>query len=239
METLLSVDLGTTGCKAAVCSLEGELLGISYIEYPLMNLSPQFVEQDANLWWSLSQQVIREAIAATGVGGGNIRALSVSSQGISFVPINLSGQILRNSINWLDTRATAQAATIQAKISDDRLFRVTGKRPGAFYVLPKLLWLREHEPELYGDTYKFLMAHDYLLNKLCGATVTDYSMAGGNLLLDRYALKWSDELFSIFDINHDQLLANALCWYCALDYRKNIPGLDIWLENLFFTLMMS
>ena len=67
---LLSVNLGTTGCKAAVCSLEGRPLGASYIEYPLINLSPQFVEQDANLWWSLSQQVIREAIEAADVDGG-------------------------------------------------------------------------------------------------------------------------------------------------------------------------
>ena len=69
MDTLLSVDLGTTGCKAVVCWLEGQLLGISNIEYPLIHISPQFVEQDANLWWSLSRQVIREAVEAEEVDG--------------------------------------------------------------------------------------------------------------------------------------------------------------------------
>jgi xylulokinase len=72
-------------------------------------------------------------------------------------------------------------------------------------VLPKLLWLREHEPELCGKTHKFLMAHDYLLYKLCGATITDYSMAGGSLLLDLHALEWSEELLTIFDVSQDQL----------------------------------
>jgi xylulokinase len=205
METLLSVDLGTTGCKAAVYSVEGQVLGTSYIEYPLIGLSPEFVEQDANLWWSLTQQVIQEAIAKSGVKGRGIRALSVSSQGISFVPINRSGQVLRNAINWLDTRATTQAAAIRRRIKDEHLFQVTGKRPGAFYVLPKLLWLREHEPGLFGETYKFLMAHDYLLYKLCGATVTDFSMAGGSLLLDLHLLNWSDELLTTFEIGRDQL----------------------------------
>ncbi len=205
MDALLSLDLGTTGCKAAVCSIQGEVLGTSYVEYPLIKLSPSCVEQDADLWWSLSQKVIQKAIAKSGVKGRGIRALSVSSQGISFVPINRSGQVLRNAINWLDTRATTQAAAIRRRITDEHLFQVTGKRPGAFYVLPKLLWLREHEPGLFGETYKFLMAHDYLLYKLCGATVTDFSMAGGSLLLDLHLLNWSDEFLAIFEINKEQL----------------------------------
>lgn len=205
METLLSVDLGTTGCKAAVCSVEGQVLGTSYLEYPLISLSPEFVEQDANLWWSLTQQVIRDAIARSGIDGRHIQALSVSTQGISFVPINRSGQVLRNAISWLDTRATAEAAAIQARITDEKLFQMTGKRPGAFYVLPKLLWLREHEAELYRETHKFLMAHDYLLYKLCGTTVTDFSMAGGSLLLDIHSLTWSDELLTLFDVREEQL----------------------------------
>lgn len=205
METLLSIDLGTTACKAALCSMEGQILGSGYVEYPLISLSSELVEQDANLWWSLSQQVMQDAIRESGVDGGSVRALSVSTQGISFVPINQGGQVLRNAVSWLDTRATHEAAAIQARIGDENLFRLTGKRPGAFYVLPKLLWLREHEPKIYADTHKFLMAHDYLIYRLCGATVTDFSMAGGSLLLDLDALTWSDQLLTTFDINPDQL----------------------------------
>ena len=205
METLLSVDLGTTGCKAALCSEEGLALGTSYIEYPLIHLGPSFVEQDAALWWSLTVRAIQEATDRSGVSGHSVRAVSISSQGISFVPISRAGEVLRNAISWLDTRATAEAAAIRAQFDDARLFQITGKRPSAAYVLPKLLWLRANEPALYRSTFKFLMAHDYLVYKLCEATVTDFSMAGGSLLLDLHSLDWSDELLATFDINREQL----------------------------------
>ena len=122
MDALLSVDLGTTGCKAAVCTAAGRVLGTSAIEYPLIHLEPGFVEQDADLWWSLTLQVIRAALDVSRCRGDAIRALSVSTQGISFVPIDRSGKVLRNAINWLDTRAVDQEVVRHQKLarsSDD------------------------------------------------------------------------------------------------------------------------
>jgi xylulokinase len=205
VDVLLGIDLGTTGCKAAVCSVEGEVLGTGYIEYPLVSPRPEVVEQDANLWWSLTQG----AVGRFQVGGRAVRALSVSAQGISFVPVDQAGRPLRKAISWLDTRAAAEVEIVRQRISDEELFRVTGKRPGAFYVLPKLLWLREHEPRLYQDADRFLMALDYLLCKLCGAAVTDLTMASGSLLLDLWQLNWSADLLAAFDVRREQLPALA------------------------------
>ncbi len=204
MDALLSVDLGTTGCKAAVCSAAGQVLGTSYLEYPLINLAPGWVEQDADLWWSLAQQAVRQALAHT-PGDCRIHGLSISSQGISFVPIDRAGRVLRRAINWLDTRAEAEAALIRERIGDRDLFQLTGKRPAAFYLLPKLLWLRRHEPDLCRATDRFLLAHDFLLHRLCGAAVTDYSLAGGTLLLDLHALTWSERLLTTFAVDPGQL----------------------------------
>ncbi|NLE43808.1 MAG: hypothetical protein GX620_03720 [Chloroflexi bacterium] len=205
MDALLSVDLGTTGCKAAVCTVTGRILGANTIEYPLIYPAPGFVEQDTNLWWALSLQAMRAALDVSEIPAETIRAVSVSTQGISFAPVDRSGLVLRNAINWLDTRAVEQAARIKARIGDTGLFQITGKLPSAAYVLPKLMWLREHEPRLVDRTAKFLMAHDFLIYRLCGAVVTDYSMAGGSALLDVRSLAWSEVLLSEFGVDRDQL----------------------------------
>ena len=205
MDTLLGIDLGTTGIKAAVCSPAGALLGESYFEYPLIKPAPSVVEQDAEQWWTLAQKAIRQALRTGGVDGRTVRSLGVSSQGISFVPLDERGHPLRNAINWLDTRASAEAETIRRRYSDADLFHLTGKRPSPSYVLPKLLWLRDHQPDLYRRTHKFLMAHDYLVFKFSDQFVTDHSMAGGTLLYDITRLDWSSDLMEAFGISVEQL----------------------------------
>jgi len=207
MDTLLGIDLGTTGIKAAICTPDGHLLGDSYLEYPLIRPEPGVVEQDADLWWALAQDAIRQAILAAQVQGDTIQALSVSSQGISFVPVDKAGRTLSQSINWLDTRATAEAATIRQQYSDADLFKLTGKRASPSYVLPKLLWLRDHDSQTYRRTHKFLMGHDFLVFKLTGEYVTDHSMAGGTLLYAIADLAWSGELADAFQIDIGQLPA--------------------------------
>jgi xylulokinase len=213
MDALLGIDLGTTGIKAAVCSTAGDLLGESYLEYPLIKPAPGIVESDAAEWWELTKEAIHQALRSAGANGQSlrgfttdtVRALSVSSQGISFVPVNEQGEPLSNAINWLDTRATDEAESIRRRTSDAELFHLTGKRASPAYVLPKLLWLRDHQPDLYRRTHKFLMAHDYVLFKLSGQFVTDHSMAGGTLLYDITRLEWSAELIETFEIDARQL----------------------------------
>ena len=226
VDALLGIDLGTTGCKAAVCSVKGEVLGTGYIEYPLISPRPEIVEQDANLWWSLTRQVAKQAIADSGVDGRTVRALGVSAQGISFVPVDRAGRALRRAITWLDTRASAEVATIRRRIADRELFQVTGKRPGAFYVLPKLLWLQRHEPRLYRNAHKFVMAHGYLLLQLCGTAVTDFTMASGSLLLDLWRLEWSDDLLTAFGIRREQLpdlaQAGTVAGTLAVDVARDL-----------------
>ena len=205
MDALLGIDLGTTRCKAAVCSPDGALLGESTVGCPLIKPGPGIVEQDATLWWDLTQQVVRQAVDAAQMGSDFVRALSVSSQGISFVPVDERGEPLGNAINWLDTRATLQAESILSRFSEEELFRLSGKRASPAYVLPKLLWLAANQPDVYRRAHKFLMAHDYLMFKLTGLFVTDHSMASGSLLHDITGLDWRSELTEAFGVAVEQL----------------------------------
>jgi len=207
MQALLGIDLGTTGCKAALYAPDGMLLGSAYLEYGLSQPAPRHVEQDAEEWWALTCQAIREALAAAGISGERVAALSVSSQGISFVPVDADGQALGPAINWLDTRASAEAAAITARYPLPTLYRLTGKRASAVYVLPKLLWLRRHRPDLYRQAAMFAMAHDFLIRRFSGRLVTDHSLASGTLLYDVTRLAWSDELLAAFDLSPARLPA--------------------------------
>lgn len=201
MALLLGLDLGTTGCKAAVYSDNGHILGESYLEYGLITRSPVMIEQDPQAWWTLTCQAIRQALAAAAANRSDVRALAVSSQGISFVLLDAAGQPLGNAINWLDSRAQAESAEILQQQPEAELFRLTGKRAAPFYVLPKLLWLRQHQPDQWRQAGKVLMGHDYLVYRLCGAQVTDHSMAGGTLLYALQKLAWDGTLLDIFALS--------------------------------------
>jgi xylulokinase len=210
MALLIGIDLGTTGCKAGVYDEGGRLRGESYLEYGLITRSAVMIEQDPHAWWRLTREVIGLALDAAGGERGEVRGLAVSSQGISFVLIDEQGRPLGNAINWLDSRATDESAQILQAYPAEVLFAVTGKRASPVYVLPKLLWLRRHEPETWRQARGLLMGQDYLVHQLCGARVTDHSLAGGTLLYDLAKLDWSDELLAAFDIPRS--LLPELCW---------------------------
>jgi xylulokinase len=200
MALLIGIDLGTTGCKAAVYDEHGALRGEGYVEYGLIALSPTMIEQDPEAWWRLTCRAIGLALDAAEVDRSEIAAIAVSSQGISFVCLDEAGRPLGNALNWLDSRATAECETILARFDAETLFARTGKRAAPFYVLPKLLWLREHRPDVWTRTRTVLMGHDYLVYRLSGARVTDHSMAGGTLLYDLHAHDWSAALLDAFEL---------------------------------------
>jgi xylulokinase len=200
MTLLIGIDLGTTGCKAAVYDETGRVLGESYLEYGLITLSATRVEQDPLAWWDLTLRAINLALEAAAADRGAVRGIAVSSQGISFVLLDEADRPLGNAINWLDGRATAECDDILAHYHAETLFALTGKRAAPFYILPKLLWIRRHEPEKWRAARRLLMGHDYLVYRLCGAHVTDHSLAGGALLYDLAGLNWSGELLDTFGI---------------------------------------
>ncbi len=205
MPLLIGIDLGTTGCKAAVYDDQGASLGGSYLEYGLITRSATMIEQDPHAWWQFTCRAVSEALASTGAIRREKCAVAISSQGISFVPLDSAGQPLGNAINWLDTRATDECVEILRHFPERDLFQLTGKRASPGYVLPKLLWLRGHEPERWQATRTVLMGHDYLVYRMCGTRVTDHSMAGGTLLYDLEAQDWSDRLLAATGLQRDLL----------------------------------
>ncbi|HHW31318.1 MAG TPA: hypothetical protein GXX20_06540 [Clostridiaceae bacterium] len=202
---LLGVDLGTTGCKSMVFDLDGSILAQNYTEYGLIIKDNSFIEQDADLWWKLVKDSIANSAKDLGQDACKIGAISVSSQGISFVPIDKEGKTLYNAINWLDKRASSQISQITDHYDEKSIFNITGKRLNAAYVLPKLMWVKENLPEVYNNTYKFLMGLDFITYKLSGKIITDHTMASGTLAFDINNRQWDSSLLEKFAIDIDKL----------------------------------
>ncbi len=197
----IGVDLGTTACKAALYAVDGQVLAEFNREYPLIKQQGR-VEQDASLWWL----IVREAIASVADGySKSVQAISVSTQGISFVPVDHAGNPLYNAISWLDLRGEQELSQLALRFSDDDIYRKTGKHLNGAYSLPKLMWFKNHHPDLYERTDRISMPLDFLNQKLCGLAVTDYTMAGGTMLYDLHNKVWDEELLDFARLDRSKM----------------------------------
>ena len=188
-----------------IFSTEGSILGGDYTEYELIIGENGCVEQDAGLWWESVKNSVKNTIRHSQINGKNISALSISSQGISFVPLDRYGNTLMNAVSWLDTRASEEAEAVAGTFGAEKIFRLTGKIIFPTYVLPKIMWVKRHHPDIYNNTWKFMMAMDFLLYRFCGKAVTDYSMASGTLAYDIAEKRWCHEILGKMDIDPQKL----------------------------------
>ncbi|MCR4718024.1 MAG: hypothetical protein K5768_00140, partial [Firmicutes bacterium] len=145
------------------------------------------------------------AIEKSGVSPESIEGISISSQGISVVPVDGNANPLDNAISWLDTRAEKEAELLKTDFGEEKIREITGKPYSSVYTLPKILWLKKNKPEIYQKAYKFLMPLDFLTAKLTGNFVTDHSMASGTLMYDLQNACWCDEILAKYDIDKEKL----------------------------------
>ncbi len=198
----IGIDLGTTGCKVVLFSPSGEILQEYNKEYELI-FRDTYVEQDANLWWNLVRDGIRQVVSAA--GNNNIVAISASTQGISFVPVDYTGTPLCNAVSWLDMRAQDMADSLKNTFGKDVIYKKTGIECEADYSLPKLMWLVKNEPEIYARADKILFPLDFLNQKLCGRAVCDYTIAGGTMLYNIREKRWDEDLLEFSGIDVEKL----------------------------------
>lgn len=201
---ILGVDVGTTCCKCTAFGADFEVLAEVSREYPLIYTAAGMVEQDPEVWWNAVFETISEAVHLT-ARSGSVAGIGVSSQGISFVPVDSDGHQLMNAITWLDMRASKQCGEIRKAFGDEFIYKTTGKRINPAYTLPKIMWLKENVPDVYENTYKFLTAHDYIINRLCGAFVTEDSLAAGTMAYDITNKRWHDGILAFSGVGKEKL----------------------------------
>jgi len=201
MGLLVGVDVGTSGLKAvAVDGETGRTVASATHEYPLSTPHPGWAEQDPVDHERALGLALRELTAALGPRAGAIRSIGLTGQMHSAVLLDVAKQPVRPAMLWCDTRSTTECEVIRATLGDAGLRRAVGNRALPGFTLPKLLWLRAHEPEAYALVDKVLMPKDWAGWLLTGEIGADVSDASGTLAFDPGARRWSDEVLDALDV---------------------------------------
>lgn len=187
---ILGLDVGSTGCKAMAFTEAGAPLGYAYREYPKATGETRL---DAQALWQAVEEVVQEVAVAV----GDIRALSVSSFGESFVPIDRQGRPLCPIVMYTDDRALAQCARLEEAFGEKGYAATVGVWPHVMYSLPKMAHLVEEQPDLAARVWKYLLVEDYVLYRLTGETATDYSLAARTMAFDVTRLSWAGEVLAL------------------------------------------
>lgn len=203
MKYILAHDLGTSGNKATLFSEEGSLVASVTQHYPVYYSNGNWAEQDPNDWWNAVVESTQQLV--THVDPADIAAVSFSGQMMGCVCVDKAGTPLRNAIIWADMRATEQEAKIRQRIDENEFYHLTGHKISPSYGGQKLMWIKEHEPDIYARTYKMLNAKDYIILRLTGTFVTEYTDASSTCLMDLEKLEWSDRLLDAMQLNHKKM----------------------------------
>jgi len=193
-DLLLGIDIGTTGTKAALYDRAGRLQGLGQAEYPTRHLRPGWVEQAPEDWWQAACAAIRQALAAVPDAAGRVAGLAVSAQAPTLLPLDRAGRPVRPALIWMDRRADAEAKELAVQLGPGRIEQLTGNRPDPFYVAPKLLWFRRHEPDAFAASAVFVQINGYIAYRLSGTLSLDPAHAGLLQVRDRRTGEWSAEL---------------------------------------------
>lgn len=200
---LLGLDVGTTGTKAVVFDLDGNIKGYGFHEYDVICEKPGYAEQDPEKVWELTRQVIRKAVADS--GAKDIRALSLSVQGDAIIPVDKNIRPLHNTLLGMDYRSVEQGEACANIFGDRGLFDRTGMRPHPMNSLTKILWFKDHMPEVFRNAFKFMTYADYILSKLGAEPVIDFTMASRTMAFDLAQKKWSEDILDRVGVEESRL----------------------------------
>ncbi len=203
MKYLLAHDIGTSGNKATLFTVEGELVKSAVVSYQVNYQSGGIAEQNPQDWWEAVCSSTR-AITAD-IDPKDILGLSFSAQMQCCLIVDKEGNVLRPAIIWADSRAKEQTDVLVEKLTADAAYRLMGHPLSPSYSIEKLMWIRDNEPEYYEKTYKMLQVKDYIIYRMTGRFVTDYSDASGTNAYDLEGHCWAEEVLKAADISIDKL----------------------------------
>jgi xylulokinase len=202
--SLIGLDVGTTGARAVAIDLLGNVVAAASEEYPLSTPRPGWTEQDPERWWDASQAVLNGVASQL---QDPPLGLGLTGQMHGSVFLDKGDRVIRPAILWSDQRTASQCEAITEKVGAKRLVAITGNPAITGFQAPKILWLREHEPEAYARVRRVLLPKDYVRLRLTGEYATDVSDASGTLLLDLRRRTWSEEVLEALEIPRSWLPA--------------------------------
>jgi xylulokinase len=200
MAYYLGIDVSTTGVKALLIDGQGGVIETATTDLPLSTPRPLWSEQNPADWWDGAIKSIQQVIAKSGISGNDIEAIGLTGQMHGLTLLDEAGQVLRPAILWNDQRTGAQCDEIRERLGKRRLVEITGNDALTGFTAPKILWVREHEPDVYAKVRHILLPKDYVRFKLTGDYAVDKADGAGMLLMDVKRRDWSGEVLEALDI---------------------------------------
>jgi len=207
LKYVLAHDMGTGGSKVVLYDSDGVLVGKSFHSYETFYPQPRWAEQRPTDWWEAIIAGTRKVLSETGIDKDQVAVISLSGHGMGNVPVDRKGTLLREStMVWFDSRSSDQAKRVLDKIGLDKWYHVTGCAfEPAFFTGFKLMWYRDHEPDLFAKTHKFLGTKDYVVMRMTGKQLTDPSDAGLSGFYDINKREYSEELLKAAEFPIEKL----------------------------------
>lgn len=203
MNTYIGIDLGTSGVKLLLVAADGRILAENAQTYPVSYPQSGWSEQDPEDWYAAVLQGLKELLA--GQDKSLVRGISFGGQMHGLVALDSRDSVIRPAILWNDGRTAEETKYLNETVGREKLSAWTGNIAFAGFTAPKLLWLKEHEPENFARIAKVMLPKDYLAYRLSGAFCTDFSDASGMLLLDVAHRTWSPEMLRVTGMSGAQL----------------------------------
>jgi len=200
----LGIDIGTGGSRAILIDENGNVAASATEEHvPFASPLIGWAEQDPRDWWRASTAAIRNVIASVDFGADEIGAVSFSGQMHGSVFLDKDDDVLRPALLWCDQRTEKQCAEITEQIGAERLIKIVSNPAITGFTLPKLLWVRENEPDIWSRVRTVLLPKDYVRLCLSGDKASDVADSSGTLLFDVVNRRWSQEMLDAMDISRD------------------------------------
>jgi xylulokinase len=204
--SFLGIDVGTGGTRALLIDERGRLLGSATADHvPFASPRPGWAEQDPRDWWRATGEAVRGALAQAALTGEAVAAVGFSGQMHGSTLLDAQDEVVRPALLWCDQRTSTECRLITERVGAERLITLTSNPALTGFTLPKLLWVRTHEPSLWARVRSVLLPKDYVRFRLTGDRATDVADASGTLLFDVTHRRWSAEVAGAVDVDLDLL----------------------------------
>ncbi len=206
MAYLLGIDAGTTMVKAALIDEDRGAVADASVDCTVSFSDEHHVEIDMGLYWEACKECIHKISKKEKIHFKDIKGISISSQGVTFVPIDRYGRELRKGIVFYDTRAVSEARALIEHFGEDNIYEITGQPAvSAQLEAAKLMWIHKHEPGCYKEIYKILLVHDYLAYKFTGKYACVQPVISSSLLFDLRQKRWWEEMLDFIVLSKEKL----------------------------------
>lgn len=196
----LGVDIGTTNVKASILDTQtGEIVAFGSQEHPLFHPHPGWAEQEADNYWGAVVSAIRQCLEQ-GNFAGDIAGVALSGLVGVTLPVSDKGKPLRPAMIWMDSRSEPECDDIRVSIGEDTINRNNGNRVAPWFIDPKALWIKKHEPHIFDATHKFLSPSGYCTYRMCGNFTMNTGDAGLAYAYEYQKESWNESVANAIGI---------------------------------------